>query len=472
MNRWLKLSDSERVERDADGVPTAFQLLRSGTTKITKNGKALDLVLTSEDLSRIERYQQGKGSLVPVDAEHFLADLADQEGMDEDELLKYKPKLGERTAHGFTSLQLREDGTLWANVERWSDRSRQLLSGSGLEIAGYFSPTIRGLRSGRLRVTSIALTNTPAINNLERLSASGEAVFECDSLYLSDDDPKQDSLKMDSSTALGRAINGWLGEQEDEAAAVGRLASAAGIDDGTMRQIISGDIKSPGKDAGAQRERLGGIARVMGRSVDSLAALIPEDMRKLSAETETTIMKPEILGAIATMIGLEADSQKLSDGSTSDEQFLTQLRDELEAAFGQMGQSLKLSDDTPPTLPVLLAAVEGAAAASAKLGSTEERLRVLEGQEKTRYIDGLADVGKLTDAQLPWAGTQSMKQLKAYAATAPVVVPTGPAQSGAGGLVPDTIELTADEYAYVQEEGLDAEEFLASKRQLAAQSAD
>jgi len=471
MNRWLKLSDSERVERDGEGVPTAFQLLRSGTTKITKNGKALDLVLTSEDLSRIERYQQGKGSLVPVDAEHFLADLADQEGMDEDELLKYKPKLGERTAHGFTSLQLREDGTLWANVERWSDRSRQLLSGSGLEIAGYFSPTIRGLRSGRLRVTSIALTNTPAINNLERLSASGEAVFECDSLYLSDDDPKQDTLKMESSTALGRAINGWLGDQEDEAAAVGRLASAAGVDDGTMRQIISGNIESPGKDAGAQRKRLAGIGRVMGRSVDSLAALIPEDMRKLSAEIQTNTMKAKILGAIATMIGLsESDSQKLSDGSTSDEQFLTQLRDELEAAFGQMGETLKLSDATPPTLPVLLAAVEGAAAASAKLGSTEERLRVLEGQEKNRYIDGLADVGKLTDAQLPWAGTQSMKQLKAYAATAPVVVPTG-TQSGAGGSVaPDTIELTAEENAYVEEEGLDAEEFLASKRQLAAQS--
>lgn len=49
------------VERDANGVPTAWLLVRAGPTHLRKNGEDYVLELTSKELSGIVNYQQTSG---------------------------------------------------------------------------------------------------------------------------------------------------------------------------------------------------------------------------------------------------------------------------------------------------------------------------------------------------------------------------------------------------------------------------
>jgi phage I-like protein len=114
-----------------------------------------------------------KGEAIPVDCEHLLQVLADLRGIEEAELVRTEPLLAEKGAAGFVRLT-EENGELWAVVEKWAPRARELLSSAGDAIYNYFSPVIRGLRKPPLRVTSFALTNSPAINDLDALAAVGE----------------------------------------------------------------------------------------------------------------------------------------------------------------------------------------------------------------------------------------------------------------------------------------------------------
>ena len=52
------------VERDENGVPTAWLLVRAGPVPLRKNGADYVLELTSKDISAIEAYQKSASSMV------------------------------------------------------------------------------------------------------------------------------------------------------------------------------------------------------------------------------------------------------------------------------------------------------------------------------------------------------------------------------------------------------------------------
>lgn len=64
------------VERDANGVPTAWLLVRAGPVPLRKNGEDYVLELTSKDLSGIVNYQRTSGERIPIDSKHYLHILA------------------------------------------------------------------------------------------------------------------------------------------------------------------------------------------------------------------------------------------------------------------------------------------------------------------------------------------------------------------------------------------------------------
>lgn len=164
--------DGARVRRDASGLVTAFRLMKVGPWGLTIDGQSVQANVTTDDLRKVQDYFSAKGELVPVDCEHLLAYLATLKGVDESDLIKAEPLLGEKAAAGFVRLVSENNGTeLWAQVQTWSDRARELLTLAADKMYLYFSGVLRGLKDGALRLTSIALTNTPAENNQEGLIA-------------------------------------------------------------------------------------------------------------------------------------------------------------------------------------------------------------------------------------------------------------------------------------------------------------
>ena len=167
---WISLSsESPGVIRDENGVPVEWTLLRIGSNPICQEGKDGALVLSAEAMDQILEYHEKKGELIPVDSEHYLFELANQKKLDEGETLKLFP--GGVAAMGFGSLALAGE-ELRIRV-KWNPAAYEMLKE---KIYKYFSPVIRGLEHGPLRVTSVAMTNTPAINNLDALAASATKV--------------------------------------------------------------------------------------------------------------------------------------------------------------------------------------------------------------------------------------------------------------------------------------------------------
>ena len=154
------------VERDANGVPTSWLLVRAGPTALRKNGEEYVLVLTSKDLSGIVNYQRTSGEKIPIDSNHYLHILAQKHGIDEREALMIIPS--GVAAMGFGTLDCRADGQeLWISAE-WTPGAYELLKE---KIFRYFSPVFRGLKEGPVRITSVAMENEPAIKNLDALAA-------------------------------------------------------------------------------------------------------------------------------------------------------------------------------------------------------------------------------------------------------------------------------------------------------------
>jgi phage I-like protein len=176
-DRLVLIGDVSRVERDAEGVPSAFLVFRAGPLSLTRDGVPFSAMIGSEDLAAFETAQREKGDL-PIDCEHLLYWLAQAKGMDEADLMKSDPVLGEAASAGMFRLEKRGE-ELWAVITAWSQRARELLSGAGDGVYRYFSPAIRGLQKPPLRITSITLTNKPALNGLQALdSLAANDAFE------------------------------------------------------------------------------------------------------------------------------------------------------------------------------------------------------------------------------------------------------------------------------------------------------
>lgn len=159
---------SPAVEHDADKVPVAWRIFKYGKNEIYQNGNRFSLNFSDEVFDSIIAYFAEKGTQIPLDSRHFLYRLAEHYGVSETELLKVLPD--GRGTFGFGSLEKRSDGLWLVNVE-YVPLARKLMADGSFR---YFSPVIRGLADGQFRVTSVAMMNEPALNNLDSLAASAD----------------------------------------------------------------------------------------------------------------------------------------------------------------------------------------------------------------------------------------------------------------------------------------------------------
>ena len=198
MANWIALSaETQRVIRDENGVPVEWTLLKIGDNPLCQEGKDDNLSLTAEQMREIMEYHRKKGELIPLDSEHYLYELANQKKLDESEVLKMFP--GGVAALGYGSLALSGED-LRVKV-KWTPAAYEFMKE---KIYKYFSPVIRGIENGPLRVTSVAMTNTPAINHLDALAASANLTPSDRSDKSGRSDRKESMGKLES--ALGRLL--------------------------------------------------------------------------------------------------------------------------------------------------------------------------------------------------------------------------------------------------------------------------
>ncbi len=157
----------------AGGVPVAWRLFRFGPLTITREGATMAGEFTPEAADSIMEYFAAKGGKIPLDSRHFLFALAQEMGVDESEVLRLLPD--GRGTFGFAALEKRADG-LWVVDAEYLPLARRIMAEG---MFRYFSPVLRGLSDGRLRITSVAFTNSPAIDQLDALAASCDEAPAC-----------------------------------------------------------------------------------------------------------------------------------------------------------------------------------------------------------------------------------------------------------------------------------------------------
>jgi phage I-like protein len=156
------------VEHDEAGVPVAFRLFAFGAFTVTQKGKSYQGEFTPQHAAQILDHFRNKGTRVPVDTQHVLHAIANALKVEEQEIAAL---IGDRVATmAFGDLESREDGLWLARIE-WVPIGYKLMQE---KLLRYFSPVVRGLQEGPLRVTSVAMTNTPAIDGLQELVADAE----------------------------------------------------------------------------------------------------------------------------------------------------------------------------------------------------------------------------------------------------------------------------------------------------------
>ena len=249
MNRISLSSETPRVVRDENGVPVEWTLLRVGPNPICREGRDGVLVLTAESMRQIVEYHNKKGELIPVDSEHYLFELASRKKLTESETLKLFP--GGVAALGFGSLAL--SGEELRIKVKWNPKAYEMLKE---KIYKYFSPVIRGLENGPLRVTSVALTNTPAINNLDALAASADRKDSMNKL-----EKALMRLTGRDAVALGSEVseeekNKIACEVEEKASLIEQVKQLLGLDaKASLEEVIAALKAETEKAAGADEKQ-------------------------------------------------------------------------------------------------------------------------------------------------------------------------------------------------------------------------
>ena len=174
--------DSPVSVLDADGVPVAWRLFGFGPFSITRDGLTYAGEFTEEHAAQILAYHKAKGNKIPVDSEHYLYRLSERLGLSEADVVAVL--MDKRAAMAFGRLETREDG-LWIVDVEWSDTAHAIMAE---DLFRWFSPVVRGLVDGNLRITSVAMTNSPALDQLGSIAASAESanVEEWATVALSD----------------------------------------------------------------------------------------------------------------------------------------------------------------------------------------------------------------------------------------------------------------------------------------------
>jgi hypothetical protein len=197
-------------------------VLKTGRVALTLDGQPVEGDLPLSDISDILAWHKTKGELIPLDCEHLLQKLADKLGVSEADLIKTRPILGEKAAAGFLALRA-EGQEIWADVKKLSARARELFTGAGDLLYGYHSVVLRGLKTPPLRVTSISLTNNPAVNDQDLLAATAEAQA-CPDL------PRATMLNVDDGNRKGDRPVAPTRSEPMKLDALKKLAGLLGID--------------------------------------------------------------------------------------------------------------------------------------------------------------------------------------------------------------------------------------------------
>lgn len=201
-------ADTPGVIRDAAGVPVEWTLLKVGDNPIVRCGVAGSLSLSAEDMQSILGYFGAKGEQIPVDSNHYLHQLATSKHLDEAEVLKLLPS--GVAAMGYGSLALAGDELRFR--VNWTPTAYELMKA---KIFRYFSPALRGLLQPPLRITSVAMENEPALNNLDALAASAN----------NRGTPPHNTRRL-QMTVLEKALAGLLGR---DSIALGAEADASAV---------------------------------------------------------------------------------------------------------------------------------------------------------------------------------------------------------------------------------------------------
>ena len=193
------------AKRSDTRSPKPFRLFRIGENPLTRNGRDCKLTLSAEELKAIAEYHRKKGEKIPIDSRHALLLAAEKAGVSETEALKAVPSAV--AALGFATLELREDGLYAAQIEL-TPLAEELFRQGALR---YWSPVIRGLDGkSPLRITSIAMDNVPALNNLDILAASAETTTQPTGTSRStpDGSNRKDTIMTKTEQALAKLLGG------------------------------------------------------------------------------------------------------------------------------------------------------------------------------------------------------------------------------------------------------------------------
>ena len=180
LNNWLAdildLSafgiESDSVVRDTAGIPVAWRVLKVGPWTLSQNGVAYSGEIVKEHLKSIADWYALKGEQIPLDSEHALKAIADALGTTEADPRVIAVFPGGKGPCGWGALELRADGDeLWFQSTKITDALGEAFKQGMIK---YFSPVIRGLKEGQLRITSMSHVSVPGINGLPSLTLAAE----------------------------------------------------------------------------------------------------------------------------------------------------------------------------------------------------------------------------------------------------------------------------------------------------------
>lgn len=280
---FLELSE---VERGADGLPSAWPLFRVGDNRMTLNGRPINLRLAADDLRKIADYHKAKGAKIPIDCRHVISNLAGKIGVDEAEIVRRLPRIA--GVAGFGALELRGDALYLSEVE-FLPIAKDVMSAGMIR---YYSPTLRGLDGqSPLRLTSVALTNEPQMQNIPSLAAS------------EDDEPVTPEMVQAAQESLTQTKEAKMPEENknpEESAA---------------------DPKPPMQSAPADSELLAILKEVLGDGLTTenlkttLAALKTkaDELPELKQKVTALELAEQTRAAAAATAHLEATRQKWLD---------------------------------------------------------------------------------------------------------------------------------------------------------------
>ena len=156
----------------AGGVnpPREFRVLALGASQ-TRDGRTVDLDAAGA-AAAVQSFAAG-GTDLPIDYEHQTQGLVEYTDPKTKQPVKldYRSPDGTAPAAGWGRLESRADG-LWLTEITWTDKAQRMLSAREYR---YFSPVITAPGGNVIGIKSVALTNRPALTNLDPLVASDAA---------------------------------------------------------------------------------------------------------------------------------------------------------------------------------------------------------------------------------------------------------------------------------------------------------